>query len=191
MAEDCLENGLKSLERMLRNTNLGNTSCNKPAKVDDDTSDEEKNEHSKLISRKLLDPQCVWAKGITNARLKIQLEKKRCKKSISQGHSNFQGASHVDKDKASSTRAIDFSTFSIPSLASSARATNFSIFYTHYYGARQYAAKACAEVIRWSYTCLCEEKDNTATVIVFLLAFKDLGVVVFNIELGLTSVTCY
>ncbi|KAJ1393817.1 hypothetical protein SESBI_34701 [Sesbania bispinosa] len=52
--------------------------------------------------------------------------------------------------------------------------------------------KPCgAEVIRWSYTYLCKEEDNTATVIVFLLAFMDLGAVVFNIELRLTHYNIY
>ncbi|KAJ1410409.1 FAR1 DNA-binding domain [Sesbania bispinosa] len=94
MANDHLENGLKTLERMLKNIKLGDTLSRKPTNVDDETSDEEKNEHNISNSRKLLDRQRVRAKGTTNARVKSQLEKKR--------------------HKASSTREKDLSTTSTP-----------------------------------------------------------------------------
>ncbi|XP_061365172.1 protein FAR1-RELATED SEQUENCE 5-like [Gastrolobium bilobum] len=71
---------------------------------------EKTNEHSKLNSKRVLDPQRVRARGVTNARLKSQLEKKRCKKYISQARSK----SHADKGKATSTSAKDFSTSSTP-----------------------------------------------------------------------------
>ncbi|XP_061364286.1 protein FAR1-RELATED SEQUENCE 5-like [Gastrolobium bilobum] len=110
MAEDHLEQGIKSLERMFKNICMMDTT-----EVDDKISDEEKDEHNKL-----LDPQCVQARGVTNARLKSQLEKKRCKRNVSQAHNKSQGAStsksprhnHVYKGKAS--RVKDFSTSSTP-----------------------------------------------------------------------------
>ncbi|XP_061364631.1 protein FAR1-RELATED SEQUENCE 5-like [Gastrolobium bilobum] len=121
MAEDHLEHGIKSLERMFKNTNLIDTLTSKPTEVDDMNIDEEL---SKFNSKKVLDPQRVRAKGVTNARLKSLLEKKRCKKNISQAHSNSQGANaslpecnHADKGIASSSKDTDFSTFATPQLA--------------------------------------------------------------------------
>ncbi|KAJ1438729.1 protein FAR1-RELATED SEQUENCE 5-like [Sesbania bispinosa] len=92
-----LENGLKSLEGMLKNIKLGDTFSSKRTHVDEETSDEEKDEHNKSNSRKVLDPQHVQAKGTTDARLKSQLEKKRRKRNIPQAYSISQGAYHANK----------------------------------------------------------------------------------------------
>ncbi|KAJ1400807.1 Protein kinase-like domain superfamily [Sesbania bispinosa] len=101
MAVDHLELGIKNLAGILKNVNLSYSSSSKPTQVDNEESDEEKDEDN---SRKVLGPQRVRAKGIANARLKIQLEKKRRKRNVSQAYSKSQGANHADKDKASSTR---------------------------------------------------------------------------------------
>ncbi|XP_061355328.1 protein FAR1-RELATED SEQUENCE 9-like [Gastrolobium bilobum] len=69
MAEDHLEHGIKRLELILKNTS---GMIDKTA-VDCKTSDEEIDEHNTLNSKKVLDPQLVRARGVTNARLKSQL----------------------------------------------------------------------------------------------------------------------
>ena len=68
---------------MLKNTTSIDTFIGKPIEVDDETSDEQKEEHKVKFNESV---RC------TNARIKRQLEKKWRKRNMSQAHSKSQVA---------------------------------------------------------------------------------------------------
>ena len=117
MIENILEEGLKSIENVLKLKEVEENTTSKGGETDseqDKEKDDEKNNNDGNCESSQLhvfDPPCVRLKGVSNARMKSQLEKKKRKKQIQVGH-YFD---HVGKTKNQNLRGANQGNLLLPS----------------------------------------------------------------------------